>query len=163
MIGLATHEPPLAPGSADDARLAILEQHETIRSLLNAARTVAGLAAAGNARVADLLPTYLDRVRAALEQHLAFEDRLLIPILVSDPPLGPERARRLREEHGRQRAELCALARPATDGTDLRRVTAARLRALSEAFLADMDEEERLLLTPDVLRDDLVSVDQDAG
>jgi hypothetical protein len=162
MTGPVTHEPPV-PGSADDARTAILEQHETIRSLLNAAGTVARLAGAGNDRVADLLPAYLDRVRVALEEHLAFEDRLLVPILAADPPLGPERARRLHEEHARQRAELEVLARPSAEGREGRVVTAARLGALSEAFLADMEAEERLLLTRDVLRDDVVSVEQDDG
>ena len=40
---------------------------------------------------------------------------------------------------------------------------AARLRALITDFLTDMHHEEQFLLTRDVLRNDLVSVDQDCG
>jgi hypothetical protein len=152
----------MAP-SADEARGRVLEQHDTIRMLLSAAGTVADLAAGGSRRVADLLPHYLESVRAALEQHLAFEDRTLLPILEADPPLGPERACRLREEHGRQRSELAALAREREQIAVQPGLVAQRLRALIDAFLADMLDEERLLLTRDVLRDDPVSVDQECG
>jgi hypothetical protein len=162
--------------SANEARERIFAQHETIRMLLRAAGTVADLASGGSRRVADLLPHYLESVRAALEEHLAFEERILSPILAADPPLGPQRAQRLEAEHRRQRAELAALAREREQIAFQPGAVAQRLRALIDAFLADMTEEERLLLTPDVLRDDraepragaaaeasLVSVDQECG
>src|SRR5690349_16537005 len=69
---------PVAPGvvqevtmalTAEEARGTILAQHDTIRMLLRAAGTVADLAAGGSRRVSDLLPHYLDSVRAALDQH----------------------------------------------------------------------------------------------
>jgi hypothetical protein len=149
-----------SPVAADEARATIFSQHETIRILLRAAGTVADLAAGGDRRVGDLLFHYLDNVRTALEHHLSLEERILGPVLAADPPLGPERARRLHEEHRRQRAELAALA--SEDGSPAEAV-AGRLRTLVDAFLADMDDEERVLLGRDVLRDDLVSVDQDCG
>lgn len=145
--------------SADEAIARIVDQHATIRLLLEAAGTVADLAAMGSRRVADLLPHYLEKVRAALEEHLASEEELLVPILMADPPLGPDRAVRLYTEHARQRAELAALARSNDHPVTLAR----RLRALIDAFVADMTEEEHFLLTRDVLRDDLVSVDQECG
>jgi iron-sulfur cluster repair protein YtfE (RIC family) len=155
--------PVSSSGSAEEARAAIFSQHETIRMLLRAAGTVADMAAGGSRRVGDLLPHYLESVRAALEQHLAFEERLLLPILAADPPLGPERAQRLRDEHRRQRAELASLSR-ARDESQVAPVRVAeRLRALVDEFLADMTAEEELLLAPAVLRDDLVSVDQECG
>jgi hypothetical protein len=149
--------------TADESRTRILAQHQTIRMLLRAAGTVADLAGGGARRVDDLLPHYVENVRAALEQHLAYEDRTLLPILEADPPLGPERARRLRAEHHRQRAELAALARDREQIAACPGAVAQRLRALVDAFLEDMDEEERLLLTRDVLRDDPISVDQECG
>lgn len=155
---------PVSPGdAADEARRTIFRQHETIRMLLRAAGTVADLAAGGNRRVADLLPTYLESVRAALEQHLAFEERLILPILAADPPLGPERAQRLRDEHSRQRAELAALARARDELEVAPARVAQRLRALVDEFLEDMTAEEQYLLTREVLRDDLVNVDQECG
>jgi hypothetical protein len=152
----------MAP-SAQEARRRIFAQHETLRMILKAAGSVADLASGGARRVADLLPHYLENVRASLEQHLAFEERLLLPILESDPPLGPERARRVRAEHLRQRAELAALSAE-RDRIALRPgEVAQRLRSLIDAFLEDMAEEERVLLTGDVLRDDGVSVEQECG
>jgi iron-sulfur cluster repair protein YtfE (RIC family) len=149
--------------TAEEARGTILAQHDTIRMLLRAAGTVADLAAGGSRRVADLLPHYLDSVRAALDQHLLYEDRTLLPILEADPPLGPERARRLRTEHRQQRAELAALGREREQIADHPATVAQRLRALVDTFLADMDEEERLVLTRNVLRDDAVIADQECG
>ncbi len=151
------------PPSADEARESIFAQHETIRMLLRAAGAVADMAAGGSRRVADLLPHYLESVRAALEQHLVFEERLILPILETDPPLGPARARQLRAEHRRQRAELAALTRERGNLVVRPSEVAQRLRALIDTFLEDMAEEERVLLTRDVLRDDLVSVDQECG
>jgi hypothetical protein len=146
--------------AADEARTTIFSQHETIRILLRAAGTVADLAAGGDRRVGDLLFHYLENVRTALEYHLTLEEQILGPLLAADPPLGPERARRLHEEHRRQRGELAALA--AQVGSPAEKV-ARRLRTLIDAFLEDMEDEERFLLGRDVLRDDLVSIDQDCG
>jgi hypothetical protein len=152
----------MAP-TAEEARERIFAQHETIRVLLRAAGAVADTAASGARRVTDLLPHYLESVRAALERHLAFEEGLILPILESDPPLGFERAQRLRAEHRRQRAELAALTLERDQIAVRPTLVAQRLRALIDAFLEDMADEERALLTRDVLRDDLVSVDQDCG
>jgi len=154
---------PVATGDAYEARTAIFKQHETIRMLLRAAGTVADMAAGGNRRVADLLPHYLESVRAALEQHLAFEERLILPILAADPTLGKERAQRLRDEHRRQRAELAALSRAREELAIAPARVAERLRALVDGFLEDMTAEEYFLLAGDVLRNDLVSVDQECG
>jgi hypothetical protein len=147
---------------ADEARSTIFAQHETIRMLLKAAAAVANLAAGGNRRTAEVLPLYFANVRAALEFHLATEERLLLPILAADPPLGPERALRLAAEHDRQREELAA-ATDALAGPDGLAVAGRRLCRLVDELLADMADEERWLLSRDVLRDDLVSVDQDCG
>jgi iron-sulfur cluster repair protein YtfE (RIC family) len=148
--------------SADEARATILGQHQEIRILLRTVASVARLAAAGNRRIGETLGHYLQEIRDVLEAHLTMEEGLLLPILESDPPLGPERAQRLRQEHARQRAELAALA------TEGRRALAPaelawQLDALVRELLADMDGEERSLLTPDVVRDDLISVDQATG
>jgi iron-sulfur cluster repair protein YtfE (RIC family) len=152
----------MAP-TAEEARRKIFAQHETMRMILKAAGTVADLAAGGARRVVDLLPHYLESVRASLEQHLAFEERLILPILENDPPLGPERARRLRAEHRRQRAELAALSAERARIAWKPGEVAQHLRALIDAFLEDMAEEERVLLAGDVLRDDVVSVEQECG
>jgi iron-sulfur cluster repair protein YtfE (RIC family) len=154
--------PAEAPPPADEARATIFSQHEVIRMLLQAAGTVADLAAAGHRRTGEVLPLYLDNVRAALEQHLATEERVLLPILAADPPLGTQRVVRVLLEHDRQRRELTAAVELlATPGGII--AAATNLRRLVNELLTDMDDEERWLLSRDVLRDDLVSVDQDCG
>jgi hypothetical protein len=152
--------PPLLP--ADDARATIFAQHDVIRLLLKAAATVCDQAAGGNRRTGELLPLYFENVRAALHEHLATEERLLLPILAADPPLGPERALRLAAEHDRQRQQLSA-AIAGLKGPEGLAAGSARLRRLVDELLVDMGEEERYLLSREVLRDDLVNVDQDCG
>jgi hypothetical protein len=150
------------PVPADEARATIFAQHHVIRMLLKAAGTVCDLAAGGNRRTAGLLPLYFENVRVALEHHLATEERLLLPILGNDPPLGPERALRLAAEHDRQREELAQAVSALADPQGMA-VACRKLHVLMDDLLTDMADEECWLLSRDVLRDDLVSVDQDCG
>jgi iron-sulfur cluster repair protein YtfE (RIC family) len=150
-----------APRPAADALAEILEDHARIRTLLGSALEVAEQAIAGHPPARALLPHLLYGIRVTLERHLAFEEAILVPILTEDLPVGPQRARALEEEHRRQRAEIAALsdARAADDLGAL----VCNLRTLVRDFLADMAIEERELLRGDVVRDDLVSVDQCTG
>jgi iron-sulfur cluster repair protein YtfE (RIC family) len=139
----------------------IFEQHEALRTLLESARRVAGRVAGGDDSGVSLLPHLLLAVRISFGRHLETEERLLLPILQDDWPLGPERARRLVEEHTRQRAEIAALWAASING-DVATV-ARRLMILADDLLEDMQAEERTLRTPDYLRDDVVSIDQNSG
>jgi len=147
---------------AGTARGSILGQHKKIRALLERARTVAEAALDGEPPSPDAVASAIGDIRATMEVHLAFEEKALLPILRDDPPLGPARADRLLDEHRRQKQTLATLhheAGVAPDGPML----AAKLAFLTSWLLADMDEEERSLLIPDVVRDDVVSVDQESG
>jgi hypothetical protein len=79
-----------------------------------------------------------------------------------DPPLGPERAHRLREEHAQQRARLAALHAEAVASPALPTLS-VKLSRLVDCLLRDMVEEEQSLLTPDVIRDDQITIDQNTG
>jgi polyisoprenoid-binding protein YceI len=153
-----TPEESSSPAAA--ARAAILEQHGTLRTLLWAASTIAENALVGRPEALASLRRYAAQVASSLRDHLTFEERLLVPLLEGDPPLGPIRARRLTEEHVRQRAELAELECSAEMSA---KVAAARLRRVAADLLADMENEEQTLLTPDVVRDDAVVVDQSTG
>jgi hypothetical protein len=83
-------------------------------------------------------------------------------LLRDDLPVGPERADRLLDEHRRQRFMLAMLHDEAIAGPRLPAL-AAKLDALARWLLEDMDEEERCLLIPEVVRDDGVVVDQSCG
>jgi hypothetical protein len=154
-----------APATRLDAGAAcgaILAQHERIRVLLDRARGVAEAALDDRAPSADAVASAIEDIRTILEVHLAFEEKALLPILRDDPPLGPERAGRLLDEHGRQRETLATLHREACAFPQLP-ILAAKLAFLTEWLLADMLEEERSLLVPDVVRDDVVVIDQSSG
>jgi hypothetical protein len=147
---------------AGTARAAIFAQHERIRALLERAHVVAEAALDGRAPSSDAVASSIGDIRTIMEVHLAFEEKSLLPILHDDLPLGPERASRLLDEHGRQRDTLATLHREACAFPELP-ILAAKLVFLTEWLLADMAEEERSLLVPEVIRDDVVTVDQASG
>ena len=150
---------PLDP---EIARQTVLTQHKAIRELLDEAQSISQAALAGDAQAALRMPALFHRVRLTLDSHLAFEESVLLPILEADLPLGPQRAQALQREHQRQRRELLRMQ-------DAELVTwageglASGLRQLVREFLVDMIEEERVLLIHEVIRDDLVTVEQEAG
>jgi hypothetical protein len=147
---------------AGTARQSILSQHEHLRGLLARAGSVAEAALDGQPPSADAVASAIADVRTSIEVHLTFEEKALLPLLRDDLPLGPERADRLLDEHARQRQTLATLHREAcafpTSAT-----LAAKLAFLTSWLLADMAEEERSLLNPDVVRDDVVVIDQSSG
>jgi hypothetical protein len=147
---------------AGTARRAILIQHQRIRALLAHARQVAECALDEEAQPPDAVASAIGDIHATLEIHLRFEEKVLIDIFNDDLPLGPARAARLRDEHARQRTTLAGIHEEAKRGP-LVPMLAAKLAFLATWLLDDMDEEERTLLTPDAVRDDVVTVDQSDG
>ena len=110
----------------------------------------------------DAVASAVGDIRSILEVHLSFEETVLLPLLRDDLPIGPQRADRLLDEHTRQRASLAALHDEARAHPELPTL-AAKLAFLTEWLLADMAEEENCLLVPDVVRDDVVIIDQSCG
>jgi hypothetical protein len=147
---------------ASTARRGILAQHVRIRELLERARSVADKALDEAPLSADAVASAIGDIRATLDVHLRFEEKVLCEILEDDLPLGPERATRLREDHAKQRATLATLHDEARAAPQ-RPILAAKLAFLASWLLDDMEEEERSLLTPEVVRDDIVAVDQCDG
>ena len=86
---------------AGTALRGILWQHRNIRTLLGEMRAVAEVALDGKAPSPNAVASAIGAVRSIMEVHLAFEETVLLPILRDDPPLGPQRADRLLDEHTR--------------------------------------------------------------
>ena len=147
---------------AASALRGILAQHQRIRELLDRARAVAERALDEEPQAPDAVASAIGDIRATLDVHLTFEERVLCEILEDDLPLGPQRAERLRVDHVKQRATLSTLHDEARAAPE-RPILAAKLAFLTSWLLDDMEEEERSLLTPEVVRDDAVSVDQTTG
>ena len=155
---------PARKVDAGTARRGILSQHQRIRELLTKAHAVAEAALDGAAPSEDAVASAIGDIRSTMEVHLTFEEAVLLPLLRVDLPVGPARADRLLHEHGEQRATLAGLHREAVAHPQLPTL-AAKLAFLTTWLLADMAEEERSLLNPDVVRDgdDSVVVDQTSG
>ena len=147
---------------AGTATRAVLWQHQEIRTLLHKAHEIAELALDDTPPSDDAVASAIGDVRATIEVHLAYEEKVLLPILRDDLPIGPERADRLLDEHRRQRETLGALHKEACSHPQLP-LLAAKLAFLASWLLADMAEEEECLLIPEVIRDDSVVIDQSSG
>lgn len=98
----------------------------------------------------------------ALSRHTELEDQILAPALRDIDAWGAVRADQLLAHHQTQRADIHEVAklferRPATH--DVVRV----ISALVQELRADMEHEERELLSADLLRDDLVAVGGNSG
>lgn len=153
---------PARPVDAGTARRGILWQHERLRTLLDKARVLADARLDGELFAPDAVASAIGDIHSAMEVHLKFEEAVLLPLLRDDLPIGPERADRLVEEHVQQRGMLAALHKEASSQPELP-LLASKLAALIAWLLADMMEEERSLLNPDAVRDDVVVINQNSG
>jgi hypothetical protein len=144
----------------DERRKLLVAQHEQLRILIAALRSVAGSVLAADETDSLRL---LDRLRRATEElqlhfyaHLTTEEAILEPILSRIDAWGPIRLDLLRAEHSHQRAVLAALLK--AEGAPYS--IARRAAGLAEDLLADIAAEERDLLAAELLRDDPVCLDQ---
>lgn len=148
-----------APMTAATVREQVLEQHGVLRTFLQEALTATTDALRGNADALARLDHIVRALRSRFRAHLAFEERHMVPILAATDVWGPMRVRHLLEEHACQRAELDTLVEGIETDWDAERLAVAT-RSLVTELLLDMDEEERGCLDADLLRDDVVSIDQ---
>ena len=147
--------------SAKEARDKVLDQHGAIRTLLWGAASVARAAASGRTDGQAKLLGHVTAIRQALEEHIACEEQLLIPIFEDDLPVGPIRARLVAQEHARQRAELLELDAVGRAGDFVR--LAEELACFTSNVLIDMEHEEKTFLREEALRDDAGVVSRRVG
>jgi hypothetical protein len=158
-VELARDNPEV--GAAARARRMVLDQHVELRRLLKMGIAQAVASVSGQTLPHEPLRSLVSMIRDVFVQHVADEEALILPILEDDLPLGPVRARRLREEHAAQRSELDALCGWPEEENDLE--LALRFEGLGTALLDDIAHEEKHLLTPEIIRDDCVVIDQSGG
>jgi len=149
--------------SLDETRTMLGAQHLALRDLIRELRIRAAEVLVAGDRAPDdkaaPLRECIHRLRGCLERHLEAEEALLGPVLVRIDAWGPQRVELMRAEHAHQRAVLKVLAGDRVRPLEAH-VVARRAWSLSEDILADMDAEDRDLLSPSVLTDDTVRVDQ---
>jgi iron-sulfur cluster repair protein YtfE (RIC family) len=143
-----------------EVRARVLDEHVQIRAMLVELESLAGRALDGDAHGGAQLRVKMIELHAVLDAHMSMEDALLYPAICDADAWGELRGERMKEEHRRQRAVLSQLAdRERGDTATL----VDALRSLARDIREDMCKEERELLHPELLRDDVISIAQNSG
>ena len=144
---------------ASELRDRILTDHLALRGILDHVASLADDLAAGDRKLAGPLRVAAEELLDRLERHMHWEDRYLAPALLSADAWGEERARQLDRDHREQRELLAHTLERIRDHGQPATVLARGLRDFVQLLRDDMDEEEATLVSPRVLRDDVVSID----
>lgn len=140
--------------SASKIRTELLEQHSEIRMRADEVRAAMDKLRKGEA-ARDLLRSALARLAEAVRRHNQREEELLRDVIPHVDAWGPARAEVMSEEHGKEHQELYAAlveAGATPDGAAAIGIVAKLLERMQE----HMAIEEKILLSEDVLHDDLV-------
>jgi iron-sulfur cluster repair protein YtfE (RIC family) len=144
-------------------RSTILEDHAHLREQLDALEALAqGLVAGRTEPLVEALAA-LRRMKRRFFDHLDLEEAIMVPALRDADAWGPERAQLVLDEHRDQRAELEALVVELNRADTTPDVVGQRILVWIEALRVDMVHEEKAVLHPDLLRDDVVAIDLEAG
>lgn len=128
----------------------LISQHDRLRELMDQCEDLAD--AVENDPLGDPAPLMrtLTNLRLALDAHNKFEEQLLRLVLRQHDHLAPDRIERMVEDHLHEHRTMCQqLSSPAT----------AVLRTAIETLRTQLDAEERDLLTPSLLRDELTRLE----
>jgi hypothetical protein len=138
-------------------RSAILEEHEQLRARMKELEASLD----GPSGMTSSFPVALKAFLVEFLKHIAHEDELLRPVLVQVDAWARQRVESLDREHQDQRRKLTELAQmdPSSDPSAF----AARAREVLEWIRVDMAGEEKTLLTPELLRDDIIVIDSFGG
>ncbi len=144
-----------------EVRARVLDEHVQIRAMLAELESLARRALDGDTHGGAQLRVKAIELYRRLDAHMSLEDAFLYPAICDADAWGHVRGERMKEEHVRQRAALCQLAEFESRGDTAALVGA--LRRLVTDIRDDMCSEERELLNPDILRDDVISIAQNSG
>lgn len=146
-----------------EVREMILADHNEIRGLLDRVEACVRKVVSGNTAETPKLRESGAALHDKLCRHLDLEDRYLAPALRYADGWGEERARQLAEEHREQRALLAYILEQLRDTDRLPALLGQTLQTFVTAIRDDMEHEEAAVLRDDILRDDVVAVDVEAG
>lgn len=149
------------PSRPSEVRSRVFDEHRRLRRSLVRLQDLARTVTIDASRADELRAAF----RALLVEfalHLDSEDEILMPLIEGVDAWGHERAGRMREEHRVQRALLQRMSDRAERGRDPEEL-AADADSLVLRIFRDMHEEEQELLDEDLLRDDVVAIDQTCG
>ena len=142
----------------EERRQTLHAQHQQLRAIIAEVRQAALEVLGTEPDDCSALRAQVGGLRDELERHLATEEALLEPVLERIDAWGPVRLDLLRAEHAHQRAVLSLLRSDRAAALPPLQL-ARRVLGLLDDIGADMDAEDRDLLDPRVLRDDLIQLD----
>lgn len=142
-----------------EVRNRVLADHELLRERLARIEILARTVLEGRVGAASELRDHAAELGVELSNHFDLEDDILVEVLRNADPWGPERVARLQEDHARQRQMLAQLRQSAGDVGRPDLELALTARGFVQLMFEDMEEEERLLLSEDLLRDDIIALD----
>jgi len=160
---LRTFPVEVGPVRPSQVRLRILEDHARLRSLFAELDDVARRVLEGESELAFRLRVLAEALRECFLSHLDLEDAVLVPAVRRADAGGPERAERVAREHREQRHLFQHLLGELSDPERPVEKLASDLRSLVQELYRDMSQEEESILDEDLLRDDVVGIDVEAG
>lgn len=146
-----------------EVRDRVLHDHVGLRRRVDEIERLAKAVIANERHHIGGLRVYAKDLLGVLAEHMRWEDLYLAPALEDADAWGPERAELLAEDHREQREFLTSLVERLQDQRQPPVALAANLLELVERLRRDMEEEEAFFLDPDVLRDDVVGINVEAG
>jgi len=148
---------------ASEVRRRVLADHESLRARLDEIEDLVGVVSGGNVERELSLRMRAVELLDALETHMQWEERFLVPVLAECDAWGPERVERFHGEHREQREVLRHLLGLLGDNGRPPSLMARSVQDFAVLLRADMDDEEGAFLDPCVVRDDVVGVDVETG
>jgi len=155
------------PGSSEamrtnEIRKRILDEHRRLRDRLEMLELAVEAVSEDPKRRASVHRS-ARKTLSFLIEHTLLEDTILAPALLQADAWGPIRASAMLEHHEAQREELRRLIRTYEHSWDDGDRMAATTLAWIEEVRADMEREEYELLSNDLLNDETVAIDGEAG
>lgn len=139
-----------------EIRRRILEEHHALRQELHELALLVEEVRAGKPP-GPLRSALLD-VTEHLLTHMQTEDSILAPALLETDAWGPWRVSQMKAHHERDRERVEGLQRALQDDSvDANALVRAAVGLISELH-TEMADEDKTLLHPDILKDDLITV-----
>lgn len=145
----------MEPEKPSQIRERVLAQHDLLRLRLQSLNQGVDQLRAGKLTVDEL------RIRAwetlaLLRAHVKDEEHWLLPALKEADGFGPARVQALQDEHAAQATEMAETLEALREAKEPEEL-AIGVEALVQRILDDMDEEESTYLSPNLLKDDLIT------
>ena len=139
----------------------LLQQHHQLKRLIRTAKRLSNQIVRGGSvsTSARRLHAVLEELNRTLSVHWEYEEAVLQPILWTIDAWGPERVARMERAHRAEHRAMSGAMQTASAAAGPKKL-ATVARAMADELIAHMDDEERFLLSRNVLTYEIIRVDQ---